>query len=408
MSENIDTGKKLKLIETDDIHKVPFEAGQYIIVDNGQVYYDSTTGSSLDDRICINPKQEVDIYERTNNKSDEYYLALHVKPMIGDIVIIKDLIPNSSNYSHTIYIYNNNDEDTNDADWCKSTGSYNDKDIYFNEDINITVPFEQLFKEPKVINASGKNVEEVINSIFSPELNPKITQPSVELTFPSGSYEVGTKITPAFSMKLNPGKYEYGPDTDVTATEYLATSSNDETINAKSGNFPEIIVTESMNYYISAIITHSAGSIPLTNKDNPYSAGQIVASSVSMNSNPIKGYVNGLFYGTVETDISSGITSEIVRSLNKSGKAYKAENVNLTVPVGAKSIKIACPKGKTGVTKIYNNTVNADMTQAFGNSIEVKVNGNSDSDEYAKIFNVWSYTPAEAYGVTASLTITLS
>ena len=56
-----DTGAVFELIETDNINKVPFKVGQYIIVDDGMVYYDPTTGSSINDRACLTPKNEVDI-----------------------------------------------------------------------------------------------------------------------------------------------------------------------------------------------------------------------------------------------------------------------------------------------------------------------------------------------------------
>ena len=91
MTNEISTGKMLKLIETDNVYKVPFNAGQFIIVDDGMMYYDSTVGESLDDRICLTPKHEVDICIRENDLTDEYYLSLHTKPIIGDLVIIKDL-----------------------------------------------------------------------------------------------------------------------------------------------------------------------------------------------------------------------------------------------------------------------------------------------------------------------------
>ena len=45
----------------------------------------------------------------------------------------------------------------------------------------------------------------------------------------------------------------------------------------------------------------------------------------------------------------------------------------MTVPSGATAILIACPSSKTGVTKILNTTVNADMTSSFNkyNNIQV-------------------------------------
>ena len=81
--------------------------------------------------------------------------------------------------------------------------------------------------------------------------------------------------------------------------------------------------------------------------------------------------------------------------------------------MGAASIILACPKANTGVTDVLNTTVNAGMNDAFGlsNPTVVSVGGAdataSSVGNYAADYNVWVYTPAEAYGSTASLTITL-
>ena len=56
------TGAVFTLVETDNINKVPFKGGQYIIVDNGMVYYDPTIGTTLD----ITIKKE-------NDENDWYY-----------------------------------------------------------------------------------------------------------------------------------------------------------------------------------------------------------------------------------------------------------------------------------------------------------------------------------------------
>ena len=407
MASDVDTGKILKLIETDDIYKVPFEAGQYIIVENGCVYYDATSGTSLSDRKTLIPKHEIDIYKRIENKNDEYYLKLHSNPLNGDIVIIKDSIPNSTNYSYTVYIYNDNDEDTNPDNWCKLTSTYNAKNIYFDNDIHVTIPIDSL--ENKTISAAGKNLEDVMNSIFSPDLHPKIISPSINLSFPMGiPYEIGSTITPTYSMTLNPGSYEYGPETGVVATHYTAAASNGTIKETQSGKFSKITVDESTDFYMSASINYSDGNIPLTKKGNNYADGMIKEGFISVESSHVTGYVNGLFYGCVDENVVNDINSDIIRSLNKSGKAYESGTFNMTVPVGTKSIIIACPITHNGVSKIYNNTVNCDMTAAFGSPITVSVNGNNTANEYARDFNVWIYTPAEAYIIPADLTITLA
>ena len=410
MSNEILSGKQLKLIETDDINKVPFSGGQYIIVDGGMVYYDPTIGVTLKDRQCLTPKHEVDVYIRDNNETDEYFLSLQTKPINGDIVIIKDIIPNSDKYSYTVYMYNDNDEDTNGVEWCKLTGYHDAKNVYFSKDMDFTLPIEGLNNGEKVIESAGKNLEEVFTNIFSPEITPKIVQPSVELLFPeAGAHEIGTIVTPTYSMTLNPGEYEFGPNTEVTAKTFIATSSNGDTRETQDGSFPSIIVDKDTNFKMSASIIYSQGAIPLTNKGNEYLDGNIKSGSAIIESAPIVGYVNGLYYGcSSELKTKDNIDGSFIRTLNRSNKKYRAEDVKLSIDVGTKSIIIACPVDKPGLSKVINHTVNCDMTLAFGNPTEVQINASELSDDYANTFNVWIYSPAEPYQVNADLTISVS
>lgn len=44
------------------------------------------------------------------------------------------------------------------------------------------------------------------------------------------AYEVGTKITPSYSAKLNAGSYSYGPATGITATSWSVSATGVETL----------------------------------------------------------------------------------------------------------------------------------------------------------------------------------
>ncbi len=410
MATEVNTGKKLKLIETDDINKVPFEEGQYIIVDDGMVYYDPTIGSSITDRMCLTPKQEVDVYVRSNNLTDEYYLSLQTKPHNGDLVVIKDLIEGTRNYIYSIYLYNDNEEDTNSSEWVKLTGSYSADNVYFDKDIVITteIPGIELENGRKVINAVGKNVTEIFDAIFAPEKNPTITQPSIEISFPeAGAYELGTIITPTYDLNLNPGSYQFGPETEVIANSYKAVSSSNVTKSGKSGSFSQLTVNVGTNFYITATISHSSGTIPKTAKGDEFISGQIKAGTIQKVSPAITGYVEGLYFGTDSTKAltSNNVTSAYIRNLNKTRKGYENTDVDMIVPVGTKSIILACPEDSAGISKVFNHTANCDMAEAFGTPFRIKVNGNSTSSSYAKYYNVWIYTPAEPYEIAAKLTI---
>jgi hypothetical protein len=87
-------------------------------------------------------------------------------------------------------------------------------------------------------------------------------------------------------------------------------------------------------------------------------------------------YREGFFYGTSTSKINaSELTSTEIRALSKTNTGYVSGKKTFTVPVGAATIIFACPADKTGVTKVYNKTVNADMTSSFTKTAGVKVNG---------------------------------
>jgi hypothetical protein len=67
----------------------------------------------------------------------------------------------------------------------------------------------------------------------------------------------------------------------------------------------------------------------------------------------------------------------------------------------------ACPSANTGVKDILNTTVNAGMNDAFGLTAPTKINVEGANGYTAVEYNVWTFTPAEAYGSTAALSITL-
>lgn len=157
--------KKLRLVETTNVNNVNFYPGQYIIVkndDSGNVYFDPTTGHSLNDRIHLNPKQEIDIYVKDENQSFNYYLGLQTKPKDGDLCIIKEPIDESDKYLNHIFIYNDNPEDTNENEWCELTGNYTSSDVYFDKNINITnqsISTDDLYANFDIINTNNNKEE---------------------------------------------------------------------------------------------------------------------------------------------------------------------------------------------------------------------------------------------------------
>lgn len=304
--------------------------------------------------------------EAADNQTNEEAIASVVgsaELIYGDIAIVKRLIYNDK-YEYTAYVYSN-------AGWAAMDGNYNAENVYFDEDLITTsaVGNISLTNGQATIAAQGKNLKEVFQTIFVKEKNPTITQPSVSVSLTgAGAKEVGTKVTPSYSATFNAGKYEFGPDTGSTITSWSVTDSNDsEAQSTATGSFAEITVEDDTNYKVIATGNYSEGAIPKTNVGNDYPSGKIIVGSKSANSSAITGYRNS-FYGTVTE--KGEITSDIIRGLNKSGKALaNGSSFAITIPVGAVRVIFAYPATLRDVSSVTDeNGLGAQVSSAFTQS----------------------------------------
>lgn len=281
-------------------------------------------------------------------------------PNKDDIFVVKTLI-SGDKYSFTAYVYNG-------TAWAAMDGNYNAENVYFDEDLLTTseVGHITLTNGQATIPSTGKNLKEVFQTIYVKEKNPTITQPSVSLTFAQAkAYEVGESVTPQYSASLNPGSYQYGPATGVTATEWQITDTAGHSASTASGQFDPVAVADDTNYTITAQATHGAGATPKTNVGNDYAAGAIQAGTKSKTSSAITGYRNS-FYGTVTA--KETVTSAIIRGLaGKSGKALaNGATFNVSIPVGALRVIIAYPATLRDVTSIQDvNGMSAEIKPSF-------------------------------------------
>ena len=310
----------------------------------------------------------------------------------GDNAVVRHLI-DADKYSYTAYVY--------DAGaWKAMDGNYSADNVYFDSDLTATAAIGVITipsSGSKTISAKGKTLRQVLDSILAEEKNPTITQPSISISMPqTGNYEVGTSLTPSYTITVNPGKYQYGPATGVTATSYSVTDGvNTQT--TQTGTMPQLTVTDSTNYRLSATAQLTAGAIPVTNLDNEYADGQIKAGSKSANSGYITGY-RSFFYGIVASSSTEApLNSALIRSLTNGGR-YSAKTlptIAASSVSGAKRVIVAVPATNTGVTKVtMPSAMNADATASFVlQGDQVQVNGVNDAA--ATAYKVWVYEPAQ-------------
>lgn len=281
----------------------------------------------------------------------------------------------------------------------------------------------------KTNSVSKSTFDEIMNHLE--DRNVKEIEPTLNVNVDyGGSYELGSKITLKFTTSFNDGQYKYGcvdtnsgttydknAPTGVTLTNYEI-SFNGET---KTGTSTSATYTSFEEYTVSSTepksvtgkfsYTNSSNKVPVSNLGKQISGSKYgnktnASATISGNST-VSGYRMGCFYGTFEYDVPvTSINSDAIRTLqNRSYRGYTTGSFNWTIPVKAKSLLIACPAYKTGLTSVLNTTVNASMTSLFEEVATINVNG--AGNDTGEPYNVWMYKPAKAYTNTASLTITL-
>lgn len=357
----------------------------------------------------------------------EAYFAEHsdVTPKKGDVFVVTTIVDGTT-YEQSAYRYDG-------ADWAAMTGAVDASKVMLRDDIILAGNYTQVGNITKSANgtstlpAKGKSVAAVLTDILSKRLQPSITaQPSISGFALTGAkaVEAGTSLANAnyTAATLNPGTYQYGPETGVEATNWLVeritnlatdqvASQDAASLTAGSdnnGGSGFVIgdqggenVVNSLKYKLT--VTHGAGVTADDNLgDDSSPAVSITAGSKTKETSAYTPFRN-VFYGASTSKPT--LDSAAIRALTPTGKAYAAGSLTINVPAGAQRVVIACDATKTGVTKVINQTaMNADVTATFAKST-VPVEG---AEGYTAInYNVWVFEPAVPYENTATLVVTL-
>lgn len=357
----------------------------------------------------------------------EAYFAEHsdITPKKGDVFVVTTIVDGTT-YEQSAYRYDG-------ADWAAMTGAVDASKVMLRDDIILAGNYTQVGNITKSANgtstlpAKGKSVAAVLTDILSKRLQPSITaQPSISGFALTGAkaVEAGTSLANAnyTAATLNPGTYQYGPETGVEATNWLVeritnlatdqvASQDAASLTAGSdnnGGSGFVIgdqggenVVNSLKYKLT--VTHGAGVTADDNLgDDSSPAVSITAGSKTKETSAYTPFRN-VFYGASTSKPT--LDSAAIRALTPTGKAYAAGSLTINVPAGAQRVVIACDATKTGVTKVINQTaMNADVTATFTKST-MPVEG---AEGYTAInYNVWVFEPAVPYENTATLVVTL-
>ena len=357
----------------------------------------------------------------------EAYFTEHsdVTPKSGDLFVVATTVDDVT-YEVTAYRYDG-------ENWVSITGNVDADKVILQDDITLAGNYTQFGNLTKnangtaTLNAKGKSVAAVLGEILSKRLQPTITaQPSISGFSLSGAkaVEAGTKLASISytAATLSPGSYQYGPETGVTATnwtvERITDQATDQVASADAaslsggsddnggngfviGDVGGENVVASLKYRATA--THGAGVTAHDNLGGDSEPAVAIAAGSKTRETAAYTPFRNVFYGA-STD-KPEMNSAAIRALTPTGKAYAAGTLTINVPAGAQRVVIACIEGKTGVTKVVNETaMNADVTSTFAKSV-VPVEGTEGYT--AQDYNVWTFEPAIPYENPATLQVTL-
>lgn len=308
-------------------------------------------------------------------------------PRTGDFLILKKTI-SEGKFEHTAYVYNTDH-------WEAMDGNYSAENVYFSEDLVTTSAIGNITLTNGRATIAKGNLKEVWNRIFIKVMDPNVTQPSVSVTLKNArAYEVGTTFTPEYTASLNPGNYENGPATGITAGSWEVTDTASHTATTNAGSFDSFVVDDNTSYSITAKATYADGAIPKNNVGTEVPAKQIKAGSKSSISANVTGFRNS-FYGALASK-DAVVDSTVVRGLTASGKALaNGSKFDVHIKAGDVRVIVAYPATLRDITEVKDeNGMNANITSAFtGKMTQIDIEG--ANGHTAKAYKVYVVDFAE-------------
>ena len=323
----------------------------------------------------------------------------------GDVCVVKTLIAGEK-YSYASFVYD-------EGQWNAMDGNVDAENVILREDITTAGDYTQVGNVTKgktatgSISAAGKSIKDVFQAIFTKELNPSKTEPSVSITLDkSGIHEVGSTVAVSYSATLKAGSYTYGPATGITASSWSIkdNASTPNTSTTASGTFDSVVVTDDTDYKITATATHNAGAIPVTNLGNEYASAQIAAGSKSATSGAITGF-RKYFYGTNASAVA--LNSANIRALTHSEEAVgTSKTFEMPIPDGTRQVIIAFP---SSINKTLSSVIDKEAlgTNIFDSFVKSTVEVEGASAGTGVNYDVYVYAPETALGAN-TYTVTIS
>lgn len=295
----------------------------------------------------------------------------------GDVAIIKRYIAkdDTTKISYTSYVYEN-------SVWEAMDGNYSADNVYFKDDITLAGSYTTIGNvniNDGTLSAKGKSLSALMQSIFTKELWPSKSIPTLKLEITANnddSGEVGStyKLPSAKVTVTGVGSYTYGPATGIKfTTGNLTLSCSGPTGNASVSNTTdlgkdgyitlaaptssdstfELIYKDTAEIYaFTASGTYTAGVTPVTNLGNPCDSDYKISSdtiTITASQDDNRGNVKRTGYrkifagGTTVT-----LNSETIRGFSYSAKSRPTSE--------ATALYFNAAKGATKVVCAYPST----------------------------------------------------
>ena len=270
----------------------------------------------------------------------------------------------------------------------------------------------------KTTDAKGMTTSQWLVHALSETKEPEITQPSFSVTASAtgAGGEIGTKITALkWDGTTTYGTYEYGPDTNLSASNMTWSVSNNidsQTAATEDGTFTlssdkQIQLTEEASTkYAEITYTYKLDATnAATPKNNigEATSGKITSKEGTLTADVKATAYRKPFWGVLAAGSAldtSALTSAAIRGLEKSGTSNSGLPTTLDVPAGSQMVILAAKAGvKSSLVATDNKAMNAEVGfTKIANAVKVEgANGFTAVD-----YDVWyvDWNPDKAPGYT--------
>lgn len=184
----------------------------------------------------------------------------------GDTAVVKKFIGTSTDendlYSYTAYVY-----DSSLSAWKAMDGNYNADNIYF--DYNITKAgswtgvgnVSHTANTVQTLSSNGKSLTEVMDMIFKGDesfpAKAVNNKPTCGITQVAQSLEVGTEVTPSFTLSFDAKKYAYGSNTNTALNSTTGASAATYTLKYVDKDNNTITLTGNYATNVNAVSSYN-------------------------------------------------------------------------------------------------------------------------------------------------------